>query len=74
MVSSQALCNAAQNATLSQQQNSMVSQASGVQGVNLLYAPDTAANAVATENIFQSNILELIVNLKAVLEELKKAS
>jgi len=67
-VTAQALGNAAHNATHSQQQANMISQAATTQGVSLLYTVDTAADSVATSKIFQSDLPELISLLKTVIE------
>lgn len=48
---SQALSNAAHNATNNQQQSYVTMQASTTQGVSTLYAIDTASNGVATREI-----------------------
>jgi Killing trait len=50
----QALSNAAHNATNSQQQSYVTSQASTTMGVTTLYAIDTASTGVATEDILNS--------------------
>ncbi|TBR41727.1 glycerol-3-phosphate dehydrogenase [Marinomonas agarivorans] len=49
---SQALSNAAHNATSAQQQTNVTAQAVTTMGVNLLYSVDTASTAVATQKIF----------------------
>ena len=49
---SQALANAAQNATAAQQQTNVTAQAVTVMGVNLLYSLDTASTAMAPKTIF----------------------
>ncbi|GAB5522214.1 MAG: RebB family R body protein [Roseivirga sp.] len=51
---SQALSNAAHNATTSQQQTNITSQAATTQGVATLYAIDTASTGKATEIISNS--------------------
>lgn len=51
VATSQALCNAAHNATNNQQQSYVTMQASTTQGVSTLYAIDTASNGVATREI-----------------------
>lgn len=51
MATSQALSNAAHNATTSSQQAAILAQAATTQGVPLLYAVDTASVPVATEKI-----------------------
>ncbi|ADZ91954.1 RebB family R body protein [Marinomonas mediterranea] len=48
---SQALANAAHNATTAQQQANITAQAVTTMGVNLLYSVDTASTAVATSKI-----------------------
>jgi hypothetical protein len=50
----QALSNAAHNATNSQQQSFVTSQAATTMGVTTLYALDTASAGVATESIFKA--------------------
>lgn len=49
---SQALANAAHNATTAQQQANITAQAVTTAGVNMIYAVDTASTAVATKTIF----------------------
>ena len=51
VATSQALSNAAHNATNNQQQSYVTMQASTTQGVSTLYAIDTASNGVATSEI-----------------------
>ena len=51
VATSQALSNAAHNATNNQQQSYVTMQASTTQGVSTLYAIDTASNGVATREI-----------------------
>jgi hypothetical protein len=53
MATSQALSNAAHNATNAQQQGYVTSQAATTQGVATLLSVDTAAEAEATVKIFQ---------------------
>ena len=48
---SQALANAAHNATTAQQQMNITAQAVTTMGVNLLYSLDTGSTAVATKKI-----------------------
>ncbi|MBN3492726.1 RebB family R body protein [Vibrio neptunius] len=48
---SQALANAAHNATAAQQQANITAQAVTTAGVNLLYAVDTASSVVATKKL-----------------------
>lgn len=52
VATSQALSNAAHNATNNQQQSYVTMQASTTQGVATLYAIDTATTGVATSRIF----------------------
>ena len=49
---SQALANAAHNATSSQQQSNITAQAATTMGVTTLYSIDTASDAVGTKQIF----------------------
>lgn len=48
---SQALSNAAHNATMAQQQTNITAQAATTMGVATLYAIDTAATGIATKGI-----------------------
>ena len=50
---SQALSNAAHNATSTQQQTNVTAQAATTQGVATLYALDTASAGKATQEIFK---------------------
>ncbi|SFS20773.1 Killing trait domain-containing protein [Granulicella pectinivorans] len=50
----QALANAAQNATMTQQQLNTVAQAANVQGIATLYSLDTATTGVATKKVLGS--------------------
>lgn len=50
---SQALSNAAHNATQAQQQTSVIAQAATTQGVTTLYSIDTASDAVGTKKIYE---------------------
>ena len=52
VATSQALSNAAHNATAGQQQTGITAQAATVQGISTLYAVDTASTGVATSKIF----------------------
>lgn len=52
IATSQALSNAAHNATTSQQQTNVTAQAAMAQGVATLYAVDTASTGKATQEIF----------------------
>ena len=53
IATSQALSNAAHNATTSQFNANITSQAATTQGVATLYSVDTASTGIATEKIFQ---------------------
>ena len=53
IATSQALSNAAHNATSGQQNNGITAQAALTQGVNTLYSVDTASAAVATSRIYR---------------------
>lgn len=50
---SQALVNAAHNATTAQQNATLTAQAATTQGVSTLYSVDTASTGVATTKIYQ---------------------
>ncbi|KFI10728.1 glycerol-3-phosphate dehydrogenase [Vibrio coralliilyticus] len=53
LATSQALSNAAHNATSGQQNNGVTAQAALVQGVNTMFAMDVAAAAVGSERIYR---------------------
>lgn len=53
IATSQALSNAAHNATSNQQNNSVTAQAALTQGVNTLYSIDTATSSVGVAKIYQ---------------------
>lgn len=53
VATSQALANAAHNATTSQQNTTVTAQAATTQGVSTLYSIDTASTGIATRKIFQ---------------------
>ncbi|MCX2494624.1 RebB family R body protein [Pedobacter sp. BG31] len=53
MATSQALSNAAHNATHTQQQTNVTSQASTTSAVTTLYSIDTSSDAVGTNMIYQ---------------------
>ena len=55
VATSQALSNAAHNATNNQQNSNVTNQASTTMGVSTLYAVDTATTGVATHKIFDAN-------------------
>lgn len=52
VATSQALANAAHNATTSQQQANLTAQAATTLGVTTLYSIDTASDAIGTKQIF----------------------
>lgn len=52
VATSQALSNAAHNATTNQQQATLTSQVANTQGVSTLYSIDTASTGKATSEIF----------------------
>lgn len=56
VATSQALSNAAHNATNANQQSSVTAQAATTQAVATLYAVDTAANGRATSMIFGQQV------------------
>jgi hypothetical protein len=60
----------AQNAVMAQQQSNIIHQASTTQGVNLIYAVDTAAVADATEKISRSDIPADLTNILGVIRSL----
>ncbi|MHC6529271.1 MULTISPECIES: RebB family R body protein [unclassified Vibrio] len=51
---SQALGNAAHNATMAQQQSAITAQAATTMGVTTLYSIDTATTGIATKDILDS--------------------
>ena len=53
MATSQALANAAHNATYSQQQTNITAQAATTSGITTLYSIDTSSDAVGTNKIYQ---------------------
>ena len=53
VATSQALANAAHNATTTQQQSYVTAQASTTQGVSTLYSIDTASAGIATTTVFE---------------------
>ncbi|MBS7564764.1 RebB family R body protein [Mucilaginibacter sp. Bleaf8] len=52
MATSQALANAAHNATAAQQQTNITAQAATTSGITTLYSIDTSSDAVGTKKIF----------------------
>ena len=61
---------AAQNAVMSQQQSNILHQTSTTQGVNLIYAVDTAAVADATEKVSRADIPADLSNILGVVKAL----
>ena len=57
VATSQALSNAAHNATNNQQQSYVTMQASTTQGVSTLYSIDTASDAVGTADIYSKGMV-----------------
>lgn len=57
VVTSQALSNAAHNATLNQQQSGLTSQAACTMGLSTLYSLDTASAGLGTQAILGLDIL-----------------
>ena len=55
IATSQALSNAAHNATNNQQQGNVTNQAATTMGVSTMYAIDTASTGKATQSIFGPN-------------------
>jgi len=68
---SQSLGLAAQNAVMAQQQSNIIHQASTTQGVNLIYAVDTAAVGDASEKISRADVpadlADILGTLKALM-------
>lgn len=64
---SQALANAAHNATNSQQQSNITAQASTTMGVSTLYSIDTATTGVATSNFFLVTPQSTITNATSLI-------
>ncbi len=56
VATSQALSNAAHNATNNQQQSYVTMQASTTQGVSTLYSIDTASDGIATRDILSPGL------------------
>ena len=69
---SQSLGLSAQNAVMSQQQSNIIHQASTTQGVNLIYAVDTAAVADASEKISRADVPSSMVDVLGVLKALTR--
>lgn len=53
IATSQALANAAHNATTNQQQSNITAQAATTMGVTTLYSIDTATDAMGTKEIYE---------------------
>jgi hypothetical protein len=60
----------AQNAVMAQQQSNIIHQASTTQGVNLIYAVDTAAVADASDKISRADIPSDLTNILGVIKSL----
>ena len=60
----------AQNAVMSQQQANIIHQASTTQGVNLIYAVDTAAIADASDKISRADIPSDLSSILGVIQAL----
>ena len=63
----------AQNAVMAQQQSNIIHQASTTQGVNLIYAVDTAAVADATEKVSRADVPSDMVDMLGVLKALTRS-
>lgn len=55
VATSQALSNAAHNATTNQQQSNLTAQAATTMGVSTLYSIDTASDGVGTQKIYSGS-------------------
>ena len=69
---SQSLGLSVQNAVMSQQQSNIIHQASTTQGVNLIYAVDTASVADASEKISRADVPSSMVDVLGVLKALTR--
>ena len=58
-----------QNAVAAQQQMNMAAQAATVQGVNLIYTLDTAADGVATSKVNMSDLPTALASLLTVVQK-----
>ena len=67
---SQSLGLSSQNAVMAQQQSNIIHQASTTQGLNLIYAVDTAAVGDAAEKISRADVPSDLVNVLGVLKAL----
>ena len=63
---------AAQNAVSAQQQSNIIHQASTTQGVNLIYAVDTAAVGDASEKISRADVPSDLVDILGTLKALMR--
>lgn len=72
-MTAQSLGLAAQNAVMAQQQSNMIHQASTTQGVNLIYAVDTAAVADGSEKISRGDIPADLIDILGTLKALARA-
>jgi hypothetical protein len=70
---SQSLGLSAQNAVMAQQQSNIIHQASTTQGVNLIYAVDTAAVGDASEKISRADVPSDLVNILGTLKALMRS-
>ena len=69
---SQSLGLAAQNAVMGQQQSNIIHQASTTQGVNLIYAVDTAAVGDASEKISRADVSADLADILGTLKALMR--
>jgi hypothetical protein len=69
---SQSLGLSVQNAVMSQQQSNIIHQASTTQGVNLIYAVDTAAVGDASAKISRADVPSSLVDMLGMLKALSK--
>ena len=67
---SQSLGLAAQNAVFAQQHSNIIHQATTTQGINLIYAVDTAAVGDATEKISRADVPSDMLNILGVVKAL----
>ena len=72
-ITSQSLGLSVQNAVMSQQQSNIIHQASTTQGVNLIYAVDTASVADASEKISRADVPSDLVDVLGVLKALSRS-
>jgi hypothetical protein len=69
---SQSLGLSVQNAVMSQQQSNIIHQASTTQGVNLIYAVDTAAVGDASAKISRADVPSSLIDMLGMLKALSK--